>query len=604
MEKNTIIHISDLHISKHKDDDGNLTNVSWIDTSEAPIVDEFIDKFIDAIKLLGNSIDGIIISGDITNEGHKSEFNIASMLIKRMLEDLEVGAEKLLLIPGNHDVNYLDNKIAFQKSREINQDDPRKPFEFFEEKLANYSNFLTVQGKTQFYSPDKAIVDTIQFEDQKIIFLGINTTFKCSYTDGRGYVDIPKLESELVQLLEKRKDYIPIAVVHHNPITDYEKNKDDGFHEDNLYDIKRVLKKYNVSVMLSGHEHTSGGRHEIMSEENEWTYLTLGGLSLKKDPSGFAIIEIENSESHLELARKSIKLNQDGNKNISKFGYWNPVDPKTDPYFNKVILKEHKGEPMLTKELVPGGSIIHNLTSESSDSQQPEPIENDRSPYFERFYTLIKVEGVYRTGHFHWSEKSRAHNWIDVAKLLRNRNIISEAQTAIYESVSRNKIDYDAIIGLGMEGNVLSSLIVNDCKKPYSFLPYSYRYEDHNEFDQALKLNLDPFESVLIITDVVHEGATIINLIEREKESFKHVKVVNTIALIHTGKRDSGFSPVKKVDDKIVKVIIKGKKLIFRYIVKVVVEECPYGDDYRKTCEIFREKLDTVHEFFDCNKSK
>jgi pyrimidine operon attenuation protein/uracil phosphoribosyltransferase len=174
--------------------------------------------------------------------------------------------------------------------------------------------------------------------------------------------------------------------------------------------------------------------------------------------------------------------------------------------------------------------------------------------------------------------------------------------------------DCDLIIGLGYEGNIISSKVSIKYNIPYSSLPYSYRYNDHHKFEKQLYFeNTDgKYKKVLIITDVVNDGRTIRKLIKkdnREKIFFENVEKINVVSLFYSGDRPLNIDVLNT----------KGKSFSKDYdlendypdvdnidyytVAKLKVEKCPYSNgDYKEACLIYKDKLDCVHLFYDEEK--
>ena len=64
--------------------------------------------------------------------------------------------------------------------------------------------------------------------------------------------------------------------------------------------------------------------------------------------------------------------------------------------------------------------------------------------------------------------------------------------------------------------------------KPYSFLPYSYRYDDHSEYEKVLNYtNNGEFKKILIITDVVLNEVSMEQIVfSTVEEQHREAKIV------------------------------------------------------------------------------
>src|SRR5687768_14545827 len=117
MEK-AIIHISDLHVTTYKRNDGTIEAKinSYLSTNEdTAISDHFINIFLTEIrKAFPDHFFLLIVTGDISHQGEINEFNYAIKFIKRIINELQIRVEDCIIVPGDHDVhrrsleNHLD----------------------------------------------------------------------------------------------------------------------------------------------------------------------------------------------------------------------------------------------------------------------------------------------------------------------------------------------------------------------------------------------------------------------------------------------------------------------------------------------------------------
>ncbi|MFC5873185.1 hypothetical protein ACFP3I_11370 [Chryseobacterium arachidis] len=222
-------------------------------------------------------------------------------------------------------------------------------------------------------------------------------------------------------------------------------------------------------------------------------------------------------------------------------------------------------------------------------------------------YSIIKEKKLFHQGHFHWSETSRAHNWIDIARLLENKEDLYFAQNAIIDVLEKmNLIEgTDLIIGLGYEGNMIASKASIKLPVPYTYMPYSYRWLDHNKFENELHYDNEDkkYKKVILITDVVNDGRTIRRLVGREdrkKEFFDNVEKIAVVSLFYTGHQElnndilnynSLPKDLKDGDEEV-------NNIEFYTVQQLKIEKCPYGDDYKTECFILRDNLHCVHKFY------
>jgi 3',5'-cyclic AMP phosphodiesterase CpdA len=73
------------------------------------------------------SIDLVALSGDIAEKGLKGEHRQALPLIKEILGHTGIGAERVVMAPGNHDVNWALSEAHFADCRG-DEIEPRAPY--------------------------------------------------------------------------------------------------------------------------------------------------------------------------------------------------------------------------------------------------------------------------------------------------------------------------------------------------------------------------------------------------------------------------------------------------------------------------------------------
>src|SRR5574343_1691986 len=113
--KKAIIHISDLHVTYHKDTNGDLIDKqnihSYFNTEPNDAeVEAYLNKIINYIKCNYSNIDEyefyLLVTGDITDHGLEQEFKKAEELLSKFIKDLNIEKNRVLLVPGDHDVNW------------------------------------------------------------------------------------------------------------------------------------------------------------------------------------------------------------------------------------------------------------------------------------------------------------------------------------------------------------------------------------------------------------------------------------------------------------------------------------------------------------------
>jgi orotate phosphoribosyltransferase len=313
---------------------------------------------------------------------------------------------------------------------------------------------------------------------------------------------------------------------------------------------------------------------------------------------------LNNENNGIKLEIDLITQMDHGNHSSNKIGYFGK-ESNPENELKEIIIKQ----PVLAKTKTTSAEIPYV----SNYIREPQ-VEIDLK---KGLFKIIKEKKLFHSGHFHWSETSRSHNWIDITKILNNNQDLNLAKDAVIDLISKNILsrgqDFDFIIGLGIEGNILSTKLAIKQNKPYSFLPYSYRYDDHNDSEKELYFeNNGNYKSILIITDVVNDGRTIRKLIHKEGRAdkfFKGVEKIFVVSLFYTGNQSNKTPSILNLSiDNIKEDGIKGdhveNRIEYYYVLDMKVEKCPYGENYRHDCLIMREpSLGCIHRFYDEEKA-
>ena len=593
-----ILHISDLHVSLYHNKDGSISeNIkSYLTTN--PNEDSsfsFINKFIGKVKEFKTQKEVseviLLITGDIANTGEKKEYEFAIKFIKRIIKELEI--DKFLIIPGDHDVNRrsLDNYLVNNPTRDSHLLNEIK-FTYFKE------FYKEIKGDVFEY--DKVIFDYLKI-DEKIVLIALNSNFLINQNDGVGYIQVEKFRSELEELKKEfSEDTNIICCWHHNISSNYENKNSGQWDEENRKLLLAELLSQNIKLVLTGNEHTSGAKEinlEIQTSD-------CGAFCDTVHNSSFKIYQIIYESENIKFKNIRYNLNREGNNDLMY--YWNLVEDKGSYQKTSFTIFEKNEVVVDGYDELPEGVEVSSLSShekmESVTMDSEEVLENS-----DKLYQIIKNKKLFHSGHFHWSETSRAHNWIDVSKLLESKDDLLFVKNAIIDVINSHNLanDCDLMIGLGYEGNLIASKAAIKYDLLYSYLPYSYRYKDHHDYENKLNLlNKDgSIKKVIIITDVVNDGKTIRKLIgKREKEFFLKVEKIIVISLIYTGeevlvKKDILNSSVQKNFDSDLDEDVNN--IEFYTIKKIKVEKCPYGKDYARECLIYKDDLSCVNLFYD-----
>lgn len=601
---NIILHISDLHISDHSDGYNKSYDDTFIKTTDDELNYSFITSFIEFVKSHKYQKIFLIITGDITNCGEQSEFEIAEKYISMIIDSLKISISEVLIIPGDHDVN---RKVlrSFSEERGLDDNDANT---LQDEKFSYFNTFYkSIKGVD--FNSKKFIFDFINTED--ILLLGVNSNYKIGLKGGTGFLPVELFEKELKEIKLTNRTKELIICMHHNIHGEHEDKQSGQWDLTNRRNLIPVFQRNSVKCILNGNEHTPNSK---ILDSTDIVVSDSGPLTCIKTPNGsFKIYEINKDTTGLYLKNNLFKLIQNGSANNTVFGHWSQISFNGQEQ-GKFILKE-RSTPLTEPPVdLPTPEEDDSFLTNYPNTQNAETLNSvyqdiySNSEIQKKLYTIIKDKGLFHQGHYHWSATSRAHNWIDISRLLEDREDLFFIKNAVIDVIeSKTQTDFDLMIGLGYEGNIISTKASIKYDVPYVFLPYSYRYKDHHEFEN--KLNYDnsekKFKKVLIITDVVNDGRTIRKLVgkeTREKSFFDNVEEIVVISLFYTGvnkKTNSNilnYSQLPESYDKHNDHEVNNIK--FYFIKSLQVEKCPYGDNYKSECLIYKDDLNCVHKFY------
>jgi 3',5'-cyclic AMP phosphodiesterase CpdA len=122
----TILHISDTQFGEHH-------------RFEADSLAGHLIRDLSQLADLGvPAIDLAVLSGDIAEKGQKGEYQQALEFIEAILSHTGIGPDRVVLAPGNHDVNWALSEGYFADCRG-DETEPRAPYA---RKWRHYQNFV------------------------------------------------------------------------------------------------------------------------------------------------------------------------------------------------------------------------------------------------------------------------------------------------------------------------------------------------------------------------------------------------------------------------------------------------------------------------------
>lgn len=303
-----IVQLSDIHLSKL-----NLEDFR----------NYYLDALLCDLKTFNNEkkIDVILFTGDLVDKGGDSIGTecydvFRDEFISPLIDRLPISKDKILFIPGNHDVNreqidrdneyYLVNNLTKEKANEELKE-IRTNFNRTNNRIKKFKEFEKVfhlENHNYLYSNNESLaIDSDG--DGKVGFALINDSWRCSSAlkQEQHFIGFNQLFNANKYFKENKTD-INIAVFHH-PL--------EALNVFESEEIDNILKSQNFDIAIFGHSHEH--KFESLISANGG-FVALNGRSAFNNPSekgakyqpGYNILDIDlKSKSYKLFARKFIK---------------------------------------------------------------------------------------------------------------------------------------------------------------------------------------------------------------------------------------------------------------------------------------------------------
>ena len=117
-----ILHLSDLHFGADKQSDPGADAEKWYG--------QLADDLRKELKC--ERLDAVIISGDIGNFSDPGEYKAAKLFLDKLCKKFSLDASHLIIVPGNHDLNWKDSKKGYRLTDKDELHEPLKDGYFIE----------------------------------------------------------------------------------------------------------------------------------------------------------------------------------------------------------------------------------------------------------------------------------------------------------------------------------------------------------------------------------------------------------------------------------------------------------------------------------------
>lgn len=229
----------------------------------------------------------VLIVGDLTKDGEEASHNY----LKGKLDALKAAGIQTLVIPGNHDLGTADAKIYGETTTDA-----------------------TIVDKDGFV----ALYKDYGYDDEVSEFYGNTLTYACEPIEDLVVIGIDTGENGIIrndvlmwvcdQAIAARAQGKQVVAMMHHPLIPHITGGD-AFVEtvsvDNYEDVRTCLANAGISVIFTGHFHTSDIARDWNEDKSQTIYdVTTGSLS--SYPCDYRIVTINNALTSMEIDTKSI----------------------------------------------------------------------------------------------------------------------------------------------------------------------------------------------------------------------------------------------------------------------------------------------------------
>lgn len=286
----TLLHISDLQFGRHH----RFGNLAAGDPNAD--LETLFTRLHDGLKdrVLKKNVrpEVIVVSGDLAEQGQRSEFDDARDFLVNLCAELDVPRSNVILVPGNHDVNWKFSEAYFNEC-EGDEGEPKAPYwRKWECYTRMFREFFQDDAPSTF--TEKEPWSFWEIEDLKLAVAGLNSTMAESHRDEDHYglVGDPQLRDMAKRLEDyEERGWFRLGVVHHN-VSRASINDDE-----NLRDADRLGELLAPSLNLLLHGHTHNSRVSWLGER-PLPVLSTGSAALKVEarpaevPNQFQLIRL------------------------------------------------------------------------------------------------------------------------------------------------------------------------------------------------------------------------------------------------------------------------------------------------------------------------
>lgn len=273
-----ILHISDLHINSQENFDRSV------------VLDPLIKRVEEDLEK-GLQPEIIIMSGDVACSGKEKEYALAKTFFDKLLSTLKLPAERLFIVPGNHDIDcdeYAQGEsLNFKGMKELNALlENKKHRDRCFVGMENYFHFIETNYK-HLTSRHGRLVPFVTLHNarckKRIGLMGLNSAWMCRKSSETERENIAigeyQIKNATEELVENGKLDLAIGIYHH-PL-EWLWDKDESMCRTYFTNLKA-----SDLLLLCGHLHKPIGGYSRDIQGGTFYQFPAGGIYTGSEPIG------------------------------------------------------------------------------------------------------------------------------------------------------------------------------------------------------------------------------------------------------------------------------------------------------------------------------
>jgi predicted MPP superfamily phosphohydrolase len=210
----TLLHLSDLHFATK--DQATV----WYSQLAADLREQQIDR-----------LDALVVSGDLVERADPAEYDAARLFLEKLMAGFALPAQRVVLVPGNHDVSWPLSQEAYRLHRRKQYSGSLVPGTYVEhggdivevrdeaayrERLQPFAELYRAIKGTSYPLAFEEQGTLDDFADASVCILGLNSAWEADHHHPhRASIHLQALANALVKLGPPAAGQLRIAVFHH-----------------------------------------------------------------------------------------------------------------------------------------------------------------------------------------------------------------------------------------------------------------------------------------------------------------------------------------------------------------------------------------------------